>query len=211
MRNLTKRKAPDILIKNGARWTKEYIESKGSENEKKAEKWRHDEIKAALAEETFEKCVYCESIMADITYPHVEHIVPKGKFPELAHKWDNLTWSCPICNNNKREYYNSHAAILNPFVDTIDNHLRFHGDFVDFQLGSIRGEITINKLDLNRMTLVEARIERLKKVKAMLERWHSATGAHKEMLESAIRIDCLDGEFRATVCAYLASFRFPLD
>ena len=61
--------------------------------------------KEALRESTSGKCMYCESKIGYSSYPHVEHIKPKKKFPELEFSWNNLGFSCQVCNTNKGDKY----------------------------------------------------------------------------------------------------------
>ena len=91
MRRLTKTPKPLVLVANEEAWTVAYVAAVGTSNEKKCEKWRHPAIKQALHAETSGKCAYCEALMGDVTFPHVEHLIPKALRPELAHTWRNLT------------------------------------------------------------------------------------------------------------------------
>ncbi|BDT97317.1 HNH endonuclease [Nocardia sputorum] len=210
MRRLIKGDKPNVLSKNEDKWTTDYVTAKRAGTEKKYEKWRHPEIQQALSEETGKRCAYCEQFVADVAYPHVEHIIPKGLQPELAHRWHNLTWACPVCNTNKGEFYHPTDGLLNPYEDEIEEHLRFHGDFASSRLGANRGEITVTQLKLNRIDLVTARVRRLASIKEMLERWYVAVEPMRSVLATAIRIDATDGEFTATVEAYLEREGFPL-
>lgn len=211
MRRLNKRPKPNVLILNEVAWTAAYVAAVGTPAVSRNEKWRHKEIKSALSEETEQKCAYCESFMADITYPHVEHIVPKAVRADLAHNWHNLTWACPICNGNKGDYYDEVHGIVNPYADDIESHLTFWPDFVDWPLGDVRGEITVRRLDLNRIDLVDARLRRIFGLRELLERWQVASGPLRSVLETAIRIDAREGEFTASVDAYLRRVGFPVD
>lgn len=139
MRRLTKGPKPGILVRYGDVWTRNYLQAVLEDNEKAHEKWRHDEIKHALSEETRGFCAYCEVQVVDVTYPHVEHLVPKSARPDLAHEWTNLTWACPRCNVGKAAIYDPANGVLNPYADSISDHLEFHGDFVDCPLGDKRG------------------------------------------------------------------------
>ncbi|MEV0673369.1 HNH endonuclease [Mycobacterium sp. NPDC050441] len=210
MRQLTKGDKPAVLVANEDAWTQEYLHAVATDDPKKHEHWRHPEIKDGLHAETSGKCAYCEALVSDVSYPHVEHIIPKSPRPELAHRWHNLTWACPVCNGNKREYYDEQYAVLNPYADDPDNHIMFTGCFVSQHFGASRGEITIKKLKLNRPDLVYARAERLSKLREMVERWYEADGARKDVLAEAIRIDADEGEFSASVIQYLNDIGFPI-
>ena len=96
---------------------------------------------------------------------HIDHIVPKGAAPILSHEWGNLTYVCEKCNKYKRDYYDPALMLVNPYNDAIDDHLIFLGSLVYAQLGSSRGEITIDKLRFNfRPELQADKADRLKGV-----------------------------------------------
>lgn len=209
MRALTKGPKPDVLVRKEGEWTVAYVAAHGTDTEKQHEKWRHKDIKAALKRETASKCAYCEAYVEDVSFPHVEHIVPKTVRPELAHNWHNLTSACGQCNTWKSDFYDEEAGLLNPYVDDLVEHLQFFGDFVDWRLGAVRGEVTVTLLRLNRIDLVRARVQRLSDMRALVDRWHEAQGARKEVLEAAIRLDCEEGEFTTAVRAYLTGRGFP--
>lgn len=208
MRKLNKSAKPSVLATNEELWTQAYVKSP-AEDRPKHERWRHPDIKDGLHAETSGKCAYCEGVVGDVSYPHVEHIVPKVAHPELAHRWHNLTWACEVCNGNKREYYDKDYPVLNPYVDDIHDHIMFHGGFISQHFGAERGEITIKKLKLNRPDLVYARAERLGKIREMVERWYEASEPRKEVLAEALRLDALEGEFSSSVLQYLNVMGFP--
>ena len=211
MRRLKKGEKPDILAKKEEAWTAEYVAAVKSGTQDQHEHWRHKGIKSALHEETSGRCAYCEVYIGDVTWPHVDHIVPKSAHPELAHRWPNLVGACPKCNGNKKEYYHPDFAILNPFVDIISDHIDFPGGFVSAKLGRKRGEITIKKLKLNHVDLVYARAERLAKIEDLVNRWNEASEPLREVLAEAIRLDAAEGEFTAAVLQHLRHLNFPVD
>ncbi|MGV9675455.1 HNH endonuclease [Nocardia sp. NPDC003482] len=211
MRQLTKGEKPAILKEKEEEWTAAYVAAVVAGRERKPEHWRDPQIRTALSDETSGKCAYCEALMADISYPHVEHMIPKKLKPELAHQWTNLTWACQVCNTEKGDFYDETEGLINPYEDTIASHVHFSGPYLSPHLGAQRGEMTVKQLKLNRMDLVHARAERLTKVWEMLERWHSATGPRREILADTIRLDATDGEFTAMVQAYLRGLGFPVD
>ncbi|OSC30705.1 hypothetical protein B8W69_06625 [Mycobacterium vulneris] len=152
MRAQQKGAKPQILVKNELEWTNNYVKAQGTPDEKKHEKWRHPSIKAQLNEDSAGKCVYCESTMGHICYPHVDHIKPKSAFPQLAHIWANLAWACQMCNIQKLDYNVPQAAILDPYTDNIAEHLRHRGEFISPHPASARGAATVEELKLNRRT-----------------------------------------------------------
>lgn len=209
MIRLVKGAEPNILVQKGAAWTAEYLAALGTASEKQKEKWRHRQIKESLSTDTGGRCSYCEGKVNDVAFGHVDHIRPKKKFAELAHMWTNLTWACPVCNGNKGDYWDDHEPLLDPYQDAIEDHLIHLGSLVDWQVGDVRAEMTVETIGLNRLDIADARRQRLIDVKAMLERWHAASGRHKELLAHAIRLDAERGEFSGTVRAYLVAHSFP--
>jgi len=126
------------------------------------------ENKEALRKSTAGKCMYCESKIEHISYAHVEHIKPKKKFPELEFVWDNLGFSCQVCNTNKWEKYDETTPFINPYSEKPENYIVFM-DFYVYSIGSSeRSEYTINELQLNRAGLVERRKERYDKIKFLI-------------------------------------------
>jgi uncharacterized protein (TIGR02646 family) len=210
LKALQKLPKPEILQRREDNWTAEYLEAVNGGTAKDHEHWRHAEIKETLRQELLGKCAYCEGFVEDVSYPHVEHILPKSVKPELAHRWLNLTSACGRCNVNKGEFYSEDAALLNPYVDDVDSHLAFLGYLVDWGLGSERGEVTVRTLDLNRADLASSRAKRLEAMKELLERWNESREPLRNILEDSIRLDAQEGEFSKTVVAYLRSFDFPI-
>lgn len=211
MRALAKSTKPPVLVDNEDPWTSDYVAAVASGDARSVERWRHPEIRSALKGETKGKCAYCEAFLADVSYPHVEHLVPKSLRPDLAHRWDNLTSACGPCNVAKGSFYDPVQGLLNPYEDALEKHLEFFGNFVDWTLGSVRGEITLSKLRLNRLELAESRLSRLRAIRNMLERWYEATGIRKEILAEGIRLDLAEGEFTAAVRVFLLSKEFPVE
>lgn len=212
MRQLAKHQKPAILVEKEEEWTRLYLAASSPTERRARERWRHDGIKAALSLETLGKCAYCEAFMADVAFPNVEHVIPKAVHPELAHMWPNLTSACPPCNVAKDDFFDADSGILNPYEDDIGAQLRFLGDLVDWNLGAARGEITVKRLKLNRMGLVYSRVDRVLKVREMLERWNDAPpGVRRDVIADGIRLDAVEGEFTQTVLAYLRAFGFPVD
>lgn len=76
MIKLRKGKKPAVLEKKAALWTNNLLTKIANGTRlSKAEKgrYRHPQIKAALKEETREKCAYCESKFLHVTHGDVEH------------------------------------------------------------------------------------------------------------------------------------------
>lgn len=165
MIQLNKLDKPAILRLKALTWTLnvlEYYERDESIPKLLLNKYNHKKVKEALVKETNGKCAYCESKVTHVYPGDIEHIFPKSKFPELAFKWENLTFACSICNNLKSDYYDKMYPILNPYYDTLSDHLISSGALVIHMPGSERGELTHTLLDLNRGDLIERREDALK-------------------------------------------------
>jgi 5-methylcytosine-specific restriction endonuclease McrA len=210
MRRLEKRTEPEVLIANGEQWTRDYVQARALGTEKKHERWRHEDIRSRLSVETIKKCAYCEGFVGDVTYPHVEHIKPKSHFPELAHRWPNLTRACETCNKSKGDYYHEDLAVLNPYEDEINDHLDFFGGIVTSKSQEGRGEITRTLLGLNRIDLTYSRLRRLLSIEIMYDKWKAAEEPLRGVLAKGIRSDVLEGEFTATATRFLEHVGFPL-
>ena len=62
--------------------------------------------KKYLAEDFSHRCAYCDdrdSLAGGYKSYHVEHFVPKEKFPDLKFTYENLLYSCPFCNCSKND------------------------------------------------------------------------------------------------------------
>lgn len=211
MRPLAKTPEPEILRQNQAKWNLAYQAARGTPDEKKAQKWGHATIREALRIETRAKCAYCEGFVDDVSFPHVEHIVPKSFRPDLSHAWENLTSACGRCNTYKDDFYDEHNGLLDPYRDELDKHLVFVGSFIHWPFAGERGELTVHQLRLNRLELIRSRTNRIADVRIMLDRWYSASSPLKEAIERTIRIDMEEGEFSQTVRTFLSSMGFPLE
>lgn len=196
-----------MLTRHSDSWTREYWHAESNER-KKYERWGHAEIRQSLNSETLGKCAYCEGFVADVSYPHVEHIVPKSLHPELAHRWSNLTLACQVCNTNKGDFYTAIDGVLNPYDEQVLSHLEFLGGLITSKLGQAKGEVTVARLKLNRIDLVKSRILRLESVRQLLERWFVEEGPLKDTLAAAIVLDADEGEFSASVWSFLLAMGF---
>jgi hypothetical protein len=113
--------------------------------------------------------MYCESKIEHNSYFHTEHIKPKSKFPELKFTWDNLGYSCQICNTNKSDKFEEDIRFINPYDENPENYIVFIGHFVYPKQGSERGEYTIRELELNRAGLIERRIEKINNINNVIK------------------------------------------
>ena len=95
---------PQILVANRETWTAEYVNWCRDPAEREPRRYAHPDIRSALEAETHSKCAYCEGTIGDVAYTHIEHKLPKSKYPTLVCAWENLTIACPRCNANKGNY-----------------------------------------------------------------------------------------------------------
>ena len=142
-----------------------------------AENYKHPDNKTALVAASHQKCMYCESKVTHIDFGDVEHIKPKaqGKFPELAYEWTNLGFVCGRCNNAKSNKYFDDAPFVDPYSENPDDHLFAYGAYLAQRNGSVRGEVTIREIGLNRPDLLEKRNDRLKEILIALNAAHRTT------------------------------------
>jgi len=133
MIKLNKTGEPDVLLRNKASWTAEYLRQVAAGrgvSPTVAGRYRHEDIKSQLVTETSGKCAYCESKMLHVAFGDIEHIRPKSVNPDLTFEWENLTLVCSVCNNNKRDYDSPTEPLINPYIDNPSDHLRAYGPMV---------------------------------------------------------------------------------
>lgn len=182
MIKLTKGEKPQILIDNADDWKNDlldYIRRNEKVPNTVGNKYNNIEVKQALQTESYSKCMYCESKVAHVAYEHIEHIKPKAKdkFPELAFEWENLGLACPVCNMNKSDKYDPSLPLLNPYVDEPSQHLSAVGPYIFAKPGDDRGQLTEKLLDLNRIELVEQRLERIETIRQMMDSYEKESNA----------------------------------
>lgn len=155
MIRLSKVAEPDVLLRNRNDWTRDLLAAVGANDRDEiarvTKRYNHIDIKSALKEETREKCAYCEARVTDVAHGDIEHITPKSNARHQTFDWDNLTFSCQICNQHK----SSKDGIVDPYVDEPDEHIFFVGPFVKGR--SDMGARTVLELKLNRVPLIESR------------------------------------------------------
>lgn len=168
MRNVTRAKIPNSLAANAITWTDELLDEirKMGCFEKVDDlyknRYRQNDIKEALIKMYNNHCCYCESLIGDgfATYGRIEHLRPKSIFPQHCYDWDNMHWSCEVCNTSyKRARWDTANPILDPCSDSIPAHLVFDtttGTYDEIK-SSARGRTTIEHTGLNRDGLTKAR------------------------------------------------------
>lgn len=205
MRALVKKAVPEVLVIHSERWNREYAEGIGTGH------WGHPEIRERLEAETEGRCVYCEARVRHVAWEHVEHILPKSKFPLLSHEWANLTAACPVCNVNKGDYHHEHEPLLNPYIHDPAEHLVWLGPTVWCAGGSEIGYRSIKKLGLGRGQLIKDRGLRIERVLDLVRQWQFSSDGMREALHQAIVLDWQEGEYPSAVKAALEAMGFPVE
>lgn len=171
MRNIAKLSEPTILTEKREEW-KAALLSNPSEHNKN--KYRQSEIKAHLLDETYCKCVYCESKIGHNCPGDIEHKIPKSARPDLIFEWNNMTISCNECNRRKADYYVPSCMFLDPNNDDVENLVQHVGPLVFNRPGNVRSEVTVRMLELNslkeRPSLISRKMEKLESIKNLAER-----------------------------------------
>ncbi len=123
--------------------------------------YKHHKNREALKIANSDKCMYCESKISHSSFPNIEHIRPKAKFPELTYEWENLGYVCERCNNAKLDKFSDETPYLDPYSEDPSFHLYAFGTWLFPRNGSERGEITVHEIHLNRPELIEKRKDRI--------------------------------------------------
>lgn len=132
--------------------------------------YKHPDNKLALKNSTFHKCMYCESKITHIDYGDIEHIKPKSKYPSLEFTWNNLGFSCTICNRTyKKNKYDEVTPIINPYEEEPSDYIICNGAMLFPKKGHERGELSIFDLGLNRIELIEKRQEKINEINKVIQ------------------------------------------
>ena len=194
---------PRALAENGDAWTAEYVNWCENSVGTAPRRYAHREIRAALEAETGSKCAYCEGRISDVAYTHIEHKLPKSKYPKLVCTWENLTIACPKCNTKKGDYDVPECQLLDPYVDEVEEVVAFGGPLA-LPRGGARARATITRLDLNRKDLLFARGEALISLHRLLDLVERAVSKPALLRSLWLDIDVMtaaEGEF-ASACRY---------
>ena len=125
--------------------------------------------KDALRKASAGKCMYCESKMEHVSFPQIEHIKPKKKFPELEFVWENLGFCCQRCNTNKGQKYDEAISFINPYNENPEDHIGFLGFYIFPKQGSERGAYTIQEIGLDGSDLNDRRKEKIEDIEKMIK------------------------------------------
>lgn len=212
---------PGTLQKNEARWlnnlrtainelqqvesnhqaTKQDIKRAQSKVENARNRYQHPEIKNSLVEMFHGKCAYCESKIGHVAYGDIEHFYPKGSYIDKTFDWNNLLFSCQICNNPRHKGTkfpldgNGNPLLIDPTDGVTDAtvHLRFDWN-PKTQLASIygrdnRGREVERTFDLNgqngRKELIKHRSKYVKTLLLVLRAAQVGNADAKALLQEA--------------------------
>lgn len=105
----------------------------------------HKAVKEALKTDQHGKCCFCEGKFEAHASGDIEHYRPKGAVNQhkdsetlypgyywLAYSWENLYYSCNICNSTKGSFF--------PLADPAHGELQVHA-LVDDGLGETQGSV----------------------------------------------------------------------
>ncbi|GAW33659.1 HNH endonuclease [Roseovarius sp. A-2] len=168
MIKLTKSDKPAVLENNAQNWTEELLAALADQNDERVKtlmrRYNHHEVKTALKAETKEKCAYCEARVTDVAHGDIEHVTPKSIEIERTYDWNNLTFACQICNQNKSNKEN----IIDPYESNPEDHLFFAGAFAKGK--TLAGTRSVLELKLNRTALVESRNREIERYADQIEK-----------------------------------------
>ncbi len=209
MIKIQKQQCPNILIENKESWTEEllnYIRDGIKPPDSIAQRYKHADIKQALREDSFEKCIYCESKVTPTYFGDVEHLKPKKHYPQFTFEWSNLGFVCAKCNNKKRDKYDDQLPHINPYLENPSDFLIAVGPFIYHKPNKKRGEITGKDLELNRSGLIEMRIERIDSIRNLLDRYKSEKNPSlKEILLNEIKTETAENKpYSMCTCSIFA-------
>ncbi|MEX2411699.1 MAG: HNH endonuclease [Candidatus Paceibacterota bacterium] len=174
MIKIEKSNKPQILEQREVEWTKEYLKEfseTGKVPKNSTNRYGHDDIRSTLTTDSFNKCMYCESNISHISYPNVEHIKPKSKYPDVTYDWDNLGLACQKCNTTKGTKFDEEVPVINPYKDKPSDFLYAFGEAYRPLPGNDRGKWTIKEIGLNRAELIEKRSRRLETIQSLAENY----------------------------------------
>ena len=158
----------------------------------------HEIVRSKLRDAQHCKCCYCEGRFGASAPGDIEHYRPKSAVRQekgsdrltpgyywLAYCWNNLFWSCPVCNRtckndlfpieNPAERARSHKDSIGrerPLVldpggsDDPTLHIDFYDEIA--VSSTDKGKTTIQTIGLNRDLLQEARRRHLKHIRTLL-------------------------------------------
>lgn len=158
--------------------------------------YSHATVKQTLIKIQHEKCCFCERLIGtdgDVEHfrPKQAYKQTMGQALQrpgyywLAYEWDNLYLACPGCNQRhkqnlfplqnpaQRAVSHRHSIdieqplFIDPGKENPEEFIGFRGEIAYAIAGNARGQTTLNSLRLNQRSLPEARLQRLRLLKAL--------------------------------------------
>lgn len=126
----------------------------------------YKEYRSTLRDDFWYACAYCSitEIEAGGIDFHIDHYYPRSEFPEYTNEYNNLFWSCRICNSHKGAYYpendldkNNGKVIIRLDEEDPDDHYRLPDGNMRLEPLTQKGNYNIYKLNLNRKPLLDLR------------------------------------------------------
>ena len=134
MRKITKSNIIPLTLRNAP--------APADPDEVKESIYKADDVRDQLLEDQHYKCAYCESRITR-EYNDVEHYRPKSVYYWLGHDWNNLLYSCDLCNRTyKKDKFPlkneanrvtvpgstdvEEPLVINPAFDEPTVHIRFN-------------------------------------------------------------------------------------
>ncbi len=206
MRKLAKLAIPDLLAQKASNWLNEYKNDQG--NSTKRYRYRDQAIKSTLKNETFNKCVYCESKIGHNTPGDVEHKIPTSKNIDLHFDWNNLTIACTECNRRKNDYYSASDSFLDPYLDDVEDLVLHLGPVVSWKNGDSKAEISVKTLELHsnaRENLISRKIEKIEELNNLVERYNKETNPTLKKIhkKGILRMMEISSEYSAMIISIL--------
>ena len=118
-------------------------------------KYQHKEIKTALETMFCGKCCYCESKVTDVAYGDIEHFYPKSRYPDKTFMWENLLFSCQICNEGYKGDKFPLDADGNPLLIDPSDGVTNPNQHLDFVWDNVADQSFIYGLDEKGKTVEE--------------------------------------------------------
>lgn len=166
MHSVRRPSLPDDLASTLAEWQNDVTAVCNQEEDSKAKTqkigkyWKLKDknlLKDELLKTYKECCCYCESKITPSEFGHIEHRLPKSRFPDRTFIIDNLHLSCTKCNTSKLDKYDLDNEVLDACIDEVEQHLQISSDFPGMIMAkNPRGSTTISYCTLNRDELLEA-------------------------------------------------------
>ena len=141
MHKVKRNKAPETLIKK----QKATIITEYNKDDWKLTNKERIDLLEALCDMYSGCCAYCESSLNITSSPRIDHFRPRNVFPQLTFEYNNLNYSCEMCNRNKSDLWDD--AYFCPSEEDPEKHIKFQG-LLACKLDD-RGQKMIDLLKLN--------------------------------------------------------------